>query len=169
MNKGPNFINFQISLPGGAKMQAHYIKIKWTDDPIVYGKLEGDPHTYFEYIHATPFYSDKPTRTYTPTQLSLFDFDHPLHNDIDDAMAWIGGRTLQAELVRRRRGKICLEHAEMELKEAEDNVWRLRLKYDSCARRLAHANAYFQLGTANKKRLNNLVTEHLARRCGHHP
>ena len=52
-------------------MQAHYIKIEWMDDPIVYGKLEGDDHTYFEYIHATPYYSDHPVRAYTPTQLTL--------------------------------------------------------------------------------------------------
>ena len=100
LNKGPNFINFQVPLPGGKTMQAHYIKIEWTDDPIVYGKLEGDPHTYFEYIHATPYYTDQPIRAYTPTQLSLFDFDHPLCNDVDDAMAWIGDRTLQGEIVR---------------------------------------------------------------------
>ena len=77
LNKGVNFINFQIPLPGRKTMQAHYIKIEWTDDPIVYGKLEGDDHTYFEYIHATPYYSNHPVRTYTPTQLALFDFDHP--------------------------------------------------------------------------------------------
>ena len=51
LNKGVNFINFQITLPGGAKMQVHYIMVEWTDDPIVYGKLEGDDHTYFKYLH----------------------------------------------------------------------------------------------------------------------
>ena len=76
-------------------MQAHYIKVKWTDNPIVYGKLKGDEHTYFKYLHATPYHSDNPVFTYNPTQLSLFDFDHPLHNDVDDAMAWIGDHTLQ--------------------------------------------------------------------------
>ena len=163
LNKGPNFINFQVPLPGGKTMQAHYIKIEWTDDPIVYGKLEDDPHTYFEYIHATPYYTDQPIRANTPTQLSLFDFNHPLCNNVDDAMAWIGDRTLQGEIVRRRRGKICIEHAEKELQEAQDNVWRLRLEYDSCAKRLSNTNTYFRLGTANKKRLSNLVTEYLAR------
>ena len=150
-------------------MQAHYIKIEWTDDPIVYGKLEDNPHTYFEYIHATPYYTDQAIRAYTPTQLSLFDFDHPLRNDVDDAMAWIGDRTLQGEIVRRRRGKIRIEHAEKELQEAQDNVWRLRLEYDSCAKRLSNVNAYFRLGTANKKRLSNLVMEYLARRRGRRP
>ena len=150
-------------------MQAHYIKIEWTDDPIVYGKLKDDPHTYFEYIHATPYYTDQPIRAYTPTQLSLFDFDHPLRSDVDNAMAWIGDRTLQGEIVRRRRGKIRIDHAEKELQEAQDNVWRLRLEYDSCAKQLSNANAYFRLGTANKKRLSNLVTEYLARRRGRHP
>ena len=58
LNKGANFINFQVLLPGRKTMQALYINIEWTDDPIVYGKLEGDPHTYFEYIHTTPYYSD---------------------------------------------------------------------------------------------------------------
>ena len=143
-------------------MQAHYIKIEWTNDHIVYGKLEGDEHTYFKYIHATP------VRTYNPAQLSLFNFNHPLCNDIDDAMAWIGDHTLQAEIVQRR-GKIRIEHAEKELQEAQDNIWRLRLEYDSCTRQLAHAQAYFQLGMANKKWLSNLVMEYLARRHGHCP
>ena len=150
-------------------MQVHYIKIEWTDDPIVYGKLEGDDHTYFEYLHATPYYSDKPVRAYSATQLSLFDFDHPLRNDVDDAMAWIGDRTLQAEMVRHRRTKMRMPNAEKEVQEAQDNLWRLQLELDGCNRRLAHANAYFRLGTANKKRLNTLVTEHLARRRGRRP
>ena len=151
LNKGVNFVNFQISLPGGRTMQAHYIKIEWTDDPIVYGKLEGDNHTYFEYLHATPYHTNQPVHAYTPTQLTLFNFDHPLRNDVNDAMAWIGDCTLQAKMVRRRRGKIRIEHAEKELQEAQDNVWRLRLEYDSSTRRLARANAYFRLGTANKQ------------------
>ena len=167
LNKGANFINFQIPLPGGKTMQVHYIKIEWTDDPIVYGELHDDPHTYFEYIHATPYHSDQPIHAYTPTQLSLFDFDHPLRNDVDDTMAWIG--SLQGEIVRRCRGKIRIELAEKELQEAQDNVWRLRLEYDSCAKRLSNANAYFRLGTANKKCLSNLVTEYLARRRGRRP
>ena len=167
MNKGVNFVNFQITLPGGVKQQAHYIKVEWTDDPIVYGKLKGDDHTYFEYLHATPYHTDTAVCAYSPTQLTLFDFDHPLKDDVDDAIAWIGDRTLQAELVRRRHGKICLEHAHREEKEAQDNVWRLQLEYNSCAKRLANANTYLRLGTANKKHLSNLVVEYLARRCGH--
>ena len=134
LNKGVNFINFQIPLPGRKTMQAHYIKIEWTDDPIVYGKLEGNDHTYFEYIHATPYYSNHPVCAYTPTQLALFNFNHPLHNNIDNAMAWIGDRILQAKMVQRRRGKIRINHAKKELQEAQDNVWRLRLEYDSCAK-----------------------------------
>ena len=166
LNKGPNFVNFQITLPGGVKKQAHYIKVEWTDDPIIYGKLKDDEHTYFEYLHATPYHADTTIRAYSPTQLALFDFDHPLKNDVDDATAWIGDRSLQAEIPRRRRTKKCLEHAQKEEKEAQDNVWRLQLEYDSCAKRLANANAYLRLGTANKKRLNNLVVEYLARRRG---
>ena len=144
-------------------MQAHYIKVEWTDNPIVYGKLEGDDHTYFEYLHAPPYHSDNPICAYSPTQLSLFDFNHPLHNDVNDAMAWIGDCTPQAEVVQWQRGKICITNAEKELQEAQDNVWRLWLECDSCTRRLAHTQAYFRLGTANKKQLNSLVTEYLAR------
>ena len=144
-------------------MQAHYIKVEWTDDPIVYGKLEGDDHTYFEYLHATPHHSDSPIQTYSPTQLSLFDFDHPLHDNVNDALAWIGDRTLQAEICQQRRGKMWIANAEKELQEAQDNLWKLRLAHNGCARRLAHAQAYFQLGTANKKQLSNLVTEYLAK------
>ena len=67
-------------------------------DPIVYGKLEGDDHTYFEYLHATPYHSDKPVCAYTPTQLSLFNFEHVLRDEVDDDMVWIGDQTLQAKM-----------------------------------------------------------------------
>ena len=56
-----------------------------------------------------------------------------------------------------------IANAEKELQEAQDNVWRLWLEFDSCAKWLAHAQAYFRLGIANKKCLNTLVMEYLAR------
>ena len=37
-----------------------------------------------------------------------------------------------------------------DLKEAEDNLWKLQLAQDGCARQLALTQAYFRLGTANK-------------------
>ena len=33
LNKGINFVNFQVPLPGGKTMQAHYVKIEWMEIP----------------------------------------------------------------------------------------------------------------------------------------
>ena len=144
-------------------MQAHYIKIEWTDDPIIYLKLEGDEHTYFEYLHATPYHSDTLTHAYSPTQLSLFSFEHTLTDEVDDAMARIGDHTLQAEVSQWRQEEIHIGYAKKDLKEAQDRLWKLQLSHDSCGKWLVNAQAYFQLGTANKKHLSNLVMEYLAR------
>ena len=103
-------------------MQAHYIKIKWMDNPIVYGKLEGNDHTYFKYLHATPYHSDAPSCTYSSTQLSLFSFKHTLRDEVNDAVAWIRDCTLQAKLSQWQWGEIHIWYAEKDLKEAQDDL-----------------------------------------------
>ena len=77
LNKGTNYIPFNIALPSGAIQPAKYIKVEWGEEPQVYGMIEGDPHQYiksFQALHP----SSGPLCTYTPTQLKFFKMKHTL-------------------------------------------------------------------------------------------
>ena len=60
LNEGPNYTPFNIHLPSGELQPAKYIKLKYGEDPLIYGMIDGDPHQYVESFQATPFPSTSP-------------------------------------------------------------------------------------------------------------
>ena len=54
LNEGANYIPFNIHLQSGKMKQAKYIKLKYGEDPLIYGMIDRDPHQYIESFQAPP-------------------------------------------------------------------------------------------------------------------
>ena len=98
LNEGADYIPFDIHLPSGELKLAKYIKLKYSEDPLVYRMIDGDPHQYVESFQATPFPSAGPLHTYTSSQLEFFEDDHDLHPEIDGAVHQLFNKSTMAEV-----------------------------------------------------------------------
>ena len=86
LNKGADYIPFDIRLPSGEMKPPKYIKLEYGEDPLIYGMIDGDPHQYVESFQATPHPSAGPLRTYTLGQLEFFEDNHDLRPEVDSAV-----------------------------------------------------------------------------------
>ena len=98
LNKGLDYIPFNVRLPSGEYKPAKYIKIEWGEDPLVYGMINGDPHQYVESFQATPMLSVSPLCTYTPSQLKFFEENHDLRPEVDEAAHQLYNKKVLAEM-----------------------------------------------------------------------
>ena len=92
-----------------------YIKIKYGEDPLVFGMIDGDPHQYIESFQATPFPSTGPLHTYTSSQLKFFEDNHDLCLEIDSAVAHLYDKSTMAkvECYRINKKKLKREYEEL--------------------------------------------------------
>ena len=86
LNKGANYIPFNIRLLSGELQPTKYIKLEYGEDPLMYRMIDSDPHQYVESFQATPFPLAGPLHTYTSSQLKFFEDDHDLCLEIDSAV-----------------------------------------------------------------------------------
>ena len=77
---------------------AQYIKLEYGEDPLIYGMVDGDPHQYIKSFQATPFPSARPLRTYTSSQLELFEEDHDLRPEVDSVVHHLYDKSVMAEV-----------------------------------------------------------------------
>ena len=115
LNKGADYVPFDIRLPSGEMKPAKYIKLEYGEDPLVYGMIDGDPHQYIESFQATPFPSTRPLHTYTSSQLEFFEDDHDLHPEINSAVAHLYDKSVTAEVECYRVNKKKLKREYKEL------------------------------------------------------
>ena len=54
LNRGAAYYPLEITKEDGSKCIANFIKVKWSNNPVICGKLEGDPSIYFDFLHAIP-------------------------------------------------------------------------------------------------------------------
>ena len=98
LNKGADYIPFDIRLPSSEMKPVQYIKIEYSEDPLIYGMIDGDHHQYVESFQATPVPSAGPLRTYTSGQLEFFEDDHDLRPEIDSAVYHLYNKSAMAEV-----------------------------------------------------------------------
>ena len=98
LNEGADYIPFDIRLPSGEMKPAKYVKIEYSEDPLVYGMIDGDHHQYIESFQATPFPSARPLHTYTSAQLEFFEEGHNLHPEINSAIYHLYDKSVLAEV-----------------------------------------------------------------------
>ena len=145
---------------------AKYIKLKYREDPLVYGMIDGDPHQYIESFQATPFPSAGPLRTYTSSQLEFFEDDHDLRPEIDNAVYHLYDKSAMAEVECYRINRKKLKREYEELRQIQHDIWKQELTLGGCARRMARARIYQQIETVNQAWLRILMDEYKAHHCG---
>ena len=166
MNNGTDYIPFDIHLPSGAVQPAKYIKLEYGEDPLIYGMIDGDPHQYVESFQATPFPSAGPLRTYTSSQLEIFEEDHDLCPEVDSAVFHLFDKGAMAEVECYQVNKKKLKREYEELCQIQHDIWKRELTLGGCAQRMAGARIYQRVELVNRSKLRILIDEYKARRHG---
>ena len=166
LNKGVDYIPFDIRLPSGEMKPAKYIKLEYGEDPLVYSMIDGDPHQYVESFQATPFPSAGPLHTYTLSQLKFFEDDHDLCPEIDSAVAHLYNKSAMAEVECYQINKKKLKREYEELRQIQHDIWKQELTLGGCARCMAGARIYQCIELVNQARMHILMDEYKARRHG---
>src|SRR6202012_20876 len=166
LNEGVDYVPFDICLASREMKPAKYIKLEFSEDPLVYGMIDGDPHQYVESFQATPFPSAGPLCTYTSSQLEFFEDDHDLHPEIDSAVAHLYDKSATAEVECYRINKKKLKREYEELWQIQHDIWKRELTIGGCARRMARARIYQRIEVVNRSRMHILMDEYKARRRG---
>ena len=164
LNKGADYIPFDIRLPNGEVKPAQYVKVEYGEDPLVYGMIDGDHHQYVESFQATPFPSARPLRTYTSGQLEFFEDDHDLRPEVDSTMYHLYDKSAMAEVKCYRINKKKLKQDYEELRQVQHDIWKWELTLGGCTRHLAGARVYQRIEAVNRARLRILMDEYKARR-----
>ena len=133
LNEGADYIPFDIQLPSGETKPAKYIKLEYGEDPLIYGRIDEDPHQYVESLQATPFSSAGPLRTYTSSQLELFKEDHDLRPEVDSAVHHLYDKTVMAEVECYRINRKILKREYEELRQIQHDIWKRELTLGGCA------------------------------------
>ena len=166
LNKGADYVPFDIRLPNGEMKPAKYIKLKYGEDPLVYSMIDGDPHQYVESFQATPFPSAGPLRTYTSSQLEFFEDDHDLRPKVDSAVYHLYDKSALAEVECYWINKKKLKCEYEELRQIQHDIWKRELTIGGCTRHMAGARIYQRIEVVNRARLRILMDEYKARRRG---
>ena len=167
LNEGADYIPFDIRLPSGEMKPAKYVKVEYSEDPLVYGMIDGDHHQYVKSFQATPFPSTGPLRTYTSGQLKFFEDDHDLRPEVNSAIYHLYDKSALAEVECYRINKKKLKREYEELWQVQHNIWKRELTLGGCAHHLARARIYQHIEVVNRARLHILMDEYKARRHRH--
>ena len=145
---------------------AKYIKLEYSEDPLIHGMIDGDPHQYVESLQATPFPSAGPLCTYMSSQLELFEEDHDLRPEVDSAVYHLYDKTVMAEVECYQVNKKKLKREYEELQQIQHDIWKRELMIGGCTRHMAGAQVYQRIEVVNRARLRILVDEYKARHRG---
>ena len=167
LNEGADYIPFDIHLPNGEVKPAKYVKVEYSEDPLVYGMIDGDHHQYVKSFQATPFPSARPLHTYTSSQLEVFEDDHNLRPKVNSTIYHLYDKSAMAKVKCYRINKKKLKWEYEELQQVQHNIWKRELTLGGCAQRLAGARVYQHIEVVNRARLHILMDEYKARCRGH--
>ena len=129
--------------------------------------IDRDPHQYVESFQATPFPSAGPLRTYTSSQLEIFEDNHNLHPEVDSAVFHLFDKGVMAEVECYQVNKKKLKREYEELHQIQHDIWKRELTLGGCARCMAGARVYQCIELVNHSKLCVLIDEYKARRRGH--
>ena len=164
LNKGTNYVPFNICLPSGKMKPAKYIELEYGKDPLVYGMIDRDPHQYIESFQATPFPSAGPLHTYTSNQLEFFEDNHDLRPEIDSAVYHLYDKGVLAEVECYQINK-KLKQEYKELQQVQHNIWKHELTLGGCTWHMAGAQILQCIKVVNQSKMWILMGEYKAHRC----
>ena len=159
VNRGAAYYPLEIT-EDGTKQITDFIKVKWSNDPIICGKLKDDPSVYFDFLHTIPANLPQPICTYTKHDVELFKEDHILSEEIDNTVEWIGNVSLKAKLQHWRYEDSQLKHLRSEKELIDSEEWKLQLAHTGTTRCLAGADLKGQLRRGNRGKMDTLINEY---------
>ena len=98
MNHGPQYVPFHIVNRDRVTVPAKYVKTKMTNDPYAYSMLNSTGEVYKGLIHAAPVLDITHVPRLGPDDLTSLCFDYKDASRIDNALAWVGDKSLCAEV-----------------------------------------------------------------------
>ena len=164
VNRGAAYYPLEITREDGVARIADFVKVKWSGNPIICGQFKDDPAVYFDYLHAIPVIQSQPIRTYTANEMSFYKESHPLADEVDDAIEWLGDVSLKAELTRWRSEGNRLDRILFEMEQLDTEKWKLQMSHAGTTRRLSGAKFDDRVKRANRGKVGDLITEYKRRR-----
>ena len=160
VNRGTAHYPLEITKEDGTKQIANFIKVKWSNDPIICGKLQGDPSIYFNYLHAIPANLPQPICTYTMNKAALFKESHPFAEEVNNTVEWISNVSLKAKLQHWRYKDTRLNYLLHEKDQIATEGWKLQLAHAGMTQCLAGADLEGQLRRGNRGKMDTLINEY---------
>ena len=160
LNQGAAYYPLEITKEDGSKCIADFVKVKWSNDPIICGKLKDDPSVYFDFLHAIPVSLPQPIHTYSKSNVKLFKEDHVPSEEIDNTVEWIGDVSLKAKLQQWRYEDCRLAYLQKEKELIDTEEWKLQLAHAGTTWRLAGADFEGRLRRGNRGKMDALITEY---------
>ena len=164
VNHGAAYYPLEVTREDGIARIVDFIKVKWSANPIICGWFKDDPAVYFDYLHAIPVVQSQPIRTYTANEVSFYKESHPLADEVDDAVEWLGDVSLKAELTRWRHEDSRLDHILFEMEQLDTEKWKLQMSHAGTTCRLAGAKFDDCVKRANRGKVGDLIAEYKRRR-----
>ena len=164
VNRGAAYYPLEVTREDGVAQIADFVKVKWSGNPIICGCFKNDPTVYFDYLHAIPIIQSQPIRTYTANEISFYKESHPLAEEIDDAIEWLGDVSLKAELTRWRNKDSRLDRIMYKMEQLDTEKWKLQMTHAGMTRRLSGAKFDDRVKRANRGKVGDLITEYKRRR-----
>ena len=164
VNRGAAYYPLEVTREDGVARIADFVKVKWSGNPIICGRFKDDPAVYFDYLHAIPVIQSQPIRTYTANEISFYKESHPLAEEVDDAVEWLGDVSLKAELTRWRHEDARLDRILFEMEQLDTEKWKLQMSHAGTACRLSGAKLDDRVKRANRGKVGNLITEYKRQR-----
>ena len=159
VNWGAAYYPLEITKEDGTKCITDFIKVKWSNNPIICGKLKDNPSIYFDFLHAIPADLPQAICTYTLKEVELFKENHVLSEEVDDTVEWIGNVSLKAELQRWRYKDSRLEYLQWEKELIDTEEWKLQLAHAGTTWCLAGADFEGQLSRGNRGKMDALINK----------
>ena len=164
VNQGAAYYPLEVMREDGVARIADFVKVKWSGNPLICGRFKGDPTVYFNYLHAIPVIQSQPIRTYTANEVSFYKESHPLAEEVDDAVEWLGDVSLKAELTRWRNEDSHLDRILYEMEQLDTEKWKLQMAHAGTTRRLSGAKFNDRVKRANHGKVGDLIAEYKRRR-----
>ena len=164
VNRGAAYYPLEVTREDGIARIADFVKVKWSGNPLICRRFKDDPAVYFDYLHMIPVAQSQPIRTYTANEISFYKESHPLAEEIDDAIEWLGDVSLKAELTRWRHEDSRLDRIIYEMEQLDTEKWKLQMAHAGTTRRLSGAKLDDRVKRANRGKVGDLITEYKRRR-----
>ena len=164
VNRGAAYYPLEVTREDGVARIADFVKVKWSGNPLICRRFKGDPAVYFDYLHAIPVIQSQPIHTYTANEVSFYKESHPLADEVDDTVEWLGDISLKAELTRWRNEDSRLNRILYEMEQLDTEKWKLQMAHAGTTCRLSGAKFDDRVKRANCGKVGDLITKYKRRR-----